>query len=54
MDQVVSVPVGIHPDPVCSTVVDFSLLLVVGIAEVAAAVLGLGVLSITTQLPPDP
>lgn len=24
MDQVVSVPVGIHPEPVCSTVVDFS------------------------------
>lgn len=40
MDQVVSVPMGIHPEPVYSTVVDFSPLLVVGITEVAAAVLG--------------
>lgn len=54
MDQVVSVPMGIHPEPVCRTVVDFSPLLVVGVTEVAAAVLGLGVLSIITQLHPDP
>lgn len=53
MDHVVSVPVGIHPEPVCSTAVDFPPLLVVGVTEVAAAVLGLGILSILTQLHPD-
>lgn len=52
--QVVSVPMGLHPEPVCSTVVDFSPLLAVGITEVAAAVLGLGLLSIITQLHPHP
>lgn len=45
---------GHHPEPVCSTAVDFSPLLVVGVTEVAAAGLGLGILSIITQLHPDP
>lgn len=51
-DPVVSLPVGIHREQVCSTVVDFSPFLVVGVTEVAAAVLGLGILSIITQLHP--
>lgn len=50
MDQVVSMPVG----TVFSTEVHFSPLLVVGVTEVAAAGLGLGILSIITQLHPDP
>lgn len=54
MDEVVSVPVGVHPEPVCGTLVDFSPLLVVGVTEVAAAILGLGFLRIITRLHPDP
>lgn len=54
IDPAVSVPMGTHPEPICSTVLDFSPLPVVGVAEVAAAVLGLGILSIATQLHPDP
>lgn len=50
MDQVVSMSVG----TVCSTEVQVSPLLFVGVTEVAAAGLGLGVLSIITQLHPDP
>lgn len=52
--QAVSVPMGLHPEAVCITVVDFSPLLAVGITEVAAAALGLGLLSIITQLHPHP
>lgn len=54
MGQGVSVPMGLHPEPRCSTVVDLSPLLAVGVTEVAAAVPGLGLLSIITQLHPHP
>lgn len=54
MGHVVSVPTGLQPEPACTTVVDFSPLLAVGITEVAAAVPGLGLLSIITQLHPHP
>lgn len=54
MGHVVSVPMGLQPEPACSTMVDFSPLLAVGITEVAAAVPGLGLLSIFTQLHPPP
>ena len=39
--QVTSLPVGIHPEPVTSTAVDFSTLLVVGVTDLAVVLLRL-------------